>query len=400
MVPRLQCLICLDMLPLNESAAVRCGHVFHLHCILQWFENCKTCPVCRKKATTRDLIRQLFFQMDENKSFNSSSTNPLEMHNQLQNALDNLEKEKQAAAKAKDEANICLAANLLLKEKVTNLESASRLNVQQIKHLEGILTEQLDMEKELQKYKKRLQAAAFYKLLSNMKDEPILEIDKYITGEGLEVKRFIALLRRQLKDAMKTMENQKEELQDSRKKISELQKKLSEHKSLNVALKKELASARLDPSQTIMNGALEEVIAFSPKQHSLSPLDVDDRKMFPTSLIASAYRSTFGNNVLVEKVQGTTPVRSSLMRKAAKSDSQTDIENDMEEVFVPPIIRKCATTTPSHGILHKTLTAKRNQVIRNRESLTKKSSCVQHRKKKETRCSGYHDLKNVTITID
>lgn len=29
-----------------------------------------------------------------------------------------------------------------------------------------------------------------------MKDEPILEIDKYIANEGLEMKRFIALLRR------------------------------------------------------------------------------------------------------------------------------------------------------------------------------------------------------------
>ncbi|VDO22719.1 unnamed protein product [Brugia timori] len=195
MTPRLQCLICLDTLLLSESAAVRCGHVFHLHCILQWFENCKTCPVCRKKATTRDLIRQLFFQVEENKSF-IFSTDPFEMHNQLQNALDNLEKEKQAVAEAKDQANVYITANLLLKEKVTSLESISQLNMQQIKHLEGMLTKQLDLEKELQKYRKRLQATAFYKLLSSAKDEPVLEIDKYISSEGLEVKKFIALLRR------------------------------------------------------------------------------------------------------------------------------------------------------------------------------------------------------------
>ncbi|EJW77950.1 hypothetical protein WUBG_11140 [Wuchereria bancrofti] len=196
MTSRLQCLICLDTLLLSESAAVRCGHVFHLQCILQWFENCKTCPVCRKKATTRDLVRQLFFQMEENKSFIFNSTDPFEMHNQLQNALDNLEKEKQAVAEAKNEANAYITANLLLKEKVTNLESISQLNMQRIKHLEDMLTKQMDLEKELQKYKKRLRATAFYKLLSSVKDEPVLEIDKYISSEGLEVKKFIALLRR------------------------------------------------------------------------------------------------------------------------------------------------------------------------------------------------------------
>ncbi|KAL3995670.1 Ring finger domain family protein [Acanthocheilonema viteae] len=400
MTQRLQCLICLDALPLSESAALRCGHIFHLHCILQWLESCKTCPVCRKKATTKDLIRQLFFQMEENKSFNSDSTDPLEMHNQLQNALDNLEKERLATAEAKNEANAYLAANLLLKEKVANLESVSRLNVQQIKHLEGMLEKQLDTEKELQKYKKRLQASAFYRLLSSIKDEPVLEIDKYIANEGLEMKKFIALLRRQLKDVMKTIESQKEELQESRKKISELQKKLNEHKDLNIALEKEVALARADSSQTIMNGTVEKVTAFSPKQHSFSPVDVDDCKIFSASLTASACK-TSGNSALVQKIQGTTPIRNnleisvfrdeaeSLMGKIWKNELQADIENDMEEVFVPPVIRKCATTTQFHSTSRKTVAVKHNQVIRNRESLKKRSSYVQHCKKREPRCSRY-----------
>ncbi|KAM3718645.1 E3 ubiquitin-protein ligase [Dirofilaria immitis] len=409
MTSRLQCLICLDVLSLNESSAVRCGHIFHLHCILQWLEKCKTCPVCRKKTTAKDLIRQLFFQMEENKSFNFDNTDLYEMHNELQNALANLEKEKQATAKAKDEINICLATNLLLKEKMKDLELASRFNVQQIKHLESMLTQQLDMEKELEKYKKRLKAAAFYKLLSNMKDEPVLEIDKYINKEGLEIQKFITLLRRQLKDAMKMVENQKEELQENRKKISELQKKLNEHKNLNVALKKELASTRMDSSQTIMNGALEEVIAFSPKQHLFSPVDLDDRKMFPASLIASAYGSTSGNTALMEKVQETTPVRSKLeipvfrdeaarCEKASKNELRADIENDMEEVFVPPIIRKCATL--SRGALHKTPIVERSHMMRTRESLKKRSSCIEYRRKKEARCLRYRDLNNETITIE
>ncbi|OZC07276.1 hypothetical protein X798_05696 [Onchocerca flexuosa] len=408
MIPRLQCLICLDSLSLNESAAIRCGHIFHLHCILQWLENCKTCPVCRKEITT--LIQQLFFQMEENENFNSDSTDLFKMHNELQNALDNLKKEKQAAAKAKDEASGFLAANLLLKEKITNLESISRRNVQQIKHLEGMLTHQLNTEKELEICKKRLQAAEFYNLLNDMKNEPTLEIDKYISKEGLEMKRFITLLRRELKKTRKTVENQKEELLENGKKISELQKKLNEHKNLNVALKKELASTRVDPSQTIMNEALEEVIAFSPGQHSFSSIDLDDHKMFPASLIASAYRSTSGNTALVERVQRMTPVQKELeisifknetasCEKASKDQSRAKVEDDMEEVFVPPIIRRCATTTLSCGTLHKTPTTKCNKVMENRELLKKRSLFAQHHKKKGAQCFRYHGLNDV-ITID
>ncbi|EJW78304.1 hypothetical protein WUBG_10787, partial [Wuchereria bancrofti] len=172
---------------------------------------------------------------------------------------------------------------------------------------------------------------------------------------------------------------------------------LNEHKNLNVALKKELDSARVDPSQTIMNAALEEVIAFSPRQQSFSPVKVDDRK-FPASLIASAYRSTSTNSAAVEKMQGTTPVRRSLVEKVSKNESQSDIENDMEEVFVPPIIRRCAITL-SHSTLRKTRTVKSNQMTKNRV-LKRRSSCIQHRKEKEARSLRYLNLKNDIITID
>ncbi|VDK84808.1 unnamed protein product [Litomosoides sigmodontis] len=399
MTQRVQCLICLDALPLNESAAVRCGHIFHLHCILQWLESCKTCPVCRKRATARDLIQQLFFQMEDNKSLNSDSTDPLQTHIELQNALDNLEKEKQATAKVKNEVNVYLSANLLLKEKVANLESVSRLNVQQIKHLESMLIKQLDTEKELQKYRRRLKATAFYKLLSNMKDEPVLEIDKYIANEGLEMKRFIALLRRQLKGTMKTVENQKKELQENRKKICELQKKLSEHQILNAQLKKELASARADPSQTIMNAALGQVFAFSSKQHSFSQFDEGDYR----AISVSERGNCSGKNNLVEKTQETTAIRKSeisilrdepgsLMGKVSKNESEAGIEDDMEEVFVPPVVRKCATTTWFRGTSRRIHTVMNNEMVGNRKLL--KSSLV------EARSPRYYDLKNDTIVID
>lgn len=68
----------------------------------------------------------------------------------------------------------------------------------------------------------------------------------------------------------------------------------------------------------------------------------------------------------------------------------------MEEVFVPPIIRRFATSTLPHRIVHKTRTVNRNQMTGNRGPL-KKSSYI---RKKKVGCSLYHGLKNDTITID
>ena len=45
-----QCAICLnDVRQTRNSKSIRCGHVFHSHCIENWKKKGKvTCPVCRK----------------------------------------------------------------------------------------------------------------------------------------------------------------------------------------------------------------------------------------------------------------------------------------------------------------------------------------------------------------
>ena len=42
---RLQCSTCLErMSPEEDLGSTPCGHVFHMVCVLQWFENKKNCP--------------------------------------------------------------------------------------------------------------------------------------------------------------------------------------------------------------------------------------------------------------------------------------------------------------------------------------------------------------------
>ena len=45
-----QCAICLnDVRQTRNSKALRCGHIFHSHCLENWKKRGKvTCPVCRK----------------------------------------------------------------------------------------------------------------------------------------------------------------------------------------------------------------------------------------------------------------------------------------------------------------------------------------------------------------
>ena len=42
---RVQCSTCLELLaPGDDLTCTPCGHVFHMACVLQWFESKKNCP--------------------------------------------------------------------------------------------------------------------------------------------------------------------------------------------------------------------------------------------------------------------------------------------------------------------------------------------------------------------
>ena len=45
-----QCSICLDELDITEmnvTLIAKCGHMFHLNCLMTWLMKQRTCPVCR-----------------------------------------------------------------------------------------------------------------------------------------------------------------------------------------------------------------------------------------------------------------------------------------------------------------------------------------------------------------
>ena len=44
-----ECPICLDSFDDTDSLILPCGHTYHTCCILEWFDEQMTCPVCRRR---------------------------------------------------------------------------------------------------------------------------------------------------------------------------------------------------------------------------------------------------------------------------------------------------------------------------------------------------------------
>jgi len=48
------CTICIDETDLREVEFVTCGHVYHKHCLRNWWRKKYTCPVCN--ISVKDLL--------------------------------------------------------------------------------------------------------------------------------------------------------------------------------------------------------------------------------------------------------------------------------------------------------------------------------------------------------
>jgi len=77
---RVQCSTCLELLsPGDDLTCTPCGHVFHMACVVQWFENKKNCPQCRHSANERTLRKIYLAEVDGDDTVDADS---------LQNQLD------------------------------------------------------------------------------------------------------------------------------------------------------------------------------------------------------------------------------------------------------------------------------------------------------------------------
>ncbi|RWS18222.1 hypothetical protein B4U80_00511 [Leptotrombidium deliense] len=52
-----ECSICCDVVEENAFVNLECGHRFHKTCIIQWFLNNQSCPLCRQNHL-QDFIKR------------------------------------------------------------------------------------------------------------------------------------------------------------------------------------------------------------------------------------------------------------------------------------------------------------------------------------------------------
>lgn len=56
-----ECSICLDAMPEeSDGLRLRCGHIYHKHCIFEWINTKNECPLCRGTAIPSTLMYKKF----------------------------------------------------------------------------------------------------------------------------------------------------------------------------------------------------------------------------------------------------------------------------------------------------------------------------------------------------
>lgn len=74
------CPICVDIFDTTlENAVTRCGHVFHHHCLVKWFQNNESCPTCRGHTNGKSAPIYMQFDNDFNEKNKSKQIEELKV---------------------------------------------------------------------------------------------------------------------------------------------------------------------------------------------------------------------------------------------------------------------------------------------------------------------------------
>ena len=222
---RVQCSTCLELLtPGDDLTCTPCGHVFHLQCVVQWFENKKNCPQCRHSANERTL-RKIYLAETDGETKEDADT--------LQNQLDNVQ------------------FQLRLKE--TEKSKISDRN----KELENLLREQKEEIKRLEHDKRKYKEQA-----DGMKTQnKVLQQERFKYEDALKETQNLQMKLDKLKSvevAVKGLEGDLNQLLHER---GAFDRKTKDIATLVIVLKKKLAEVKKERS--IYEGKLRETVGRS-----------------------------------------------------------------------------------------------------------------------------------------
>lgn len=209
---RVQCSTCLELLtPGDDLTCTPCGHVFHLACVVQWFENKKNCPQCRHTANERTL-RKIYLAETDGETKEDADT--------LQNKLDNV----QFQVRLKD----------------TEMSKLSDRN----KELEGLLKGQKDEIKKLDTDKKHYKSQT-ESLKQHVK---MLNEERRKYDEAMKETQELRLKLDKMKSVELAIKGQEGDLNQFLHERGAFDRKTQDIATLVVCLKKKLAEVKKERS--------------------------------------------------------------------------------------------------------------------------------------------------------
>ncbi|CAG9769907.1 unnamed protein product [Ceutorhynchus assimilis] len=297
------CVICSDLFTPSASIyTTPCGHIFHYHCLLHWFENSKTCPQCRAKASPKVLVR-LYMNVNASQGAEADST-------VLQYKLEAAEfsmklKERDANEIAKTnqklkEQNKSLRSSIKELELATpRFESVIAALKDQIKYFKNEAKKCAQLESEVKMHKNRIKDLEHVQLAV---EGSRLQVDEIIRNENNV--ESLALLAATLKKSLIDTDRKKKELQHELRKtqseLSQTKRKMSEtqfnYDSMKIQLEtlqvshakeisflkdkvSQLKSKTLNgPVNDSFNKSVKRIIAESPINYNRTPVLSDQQE--------------------------------------------------------------------------------------------------------------------------
>ena len=136
---RVQCSTCLELLaPGDDLTSTPCGHVFHVTCVVQWFETKKNCPQCRHPARESTLRRIFLAETDGDTTLGIDSSSlqsdlddaKLQVRmkdNELRKTIGKVKEMEEQSAKQREEIKSLERARNKLKEQYEGVRSQAKL---------------------------------------------------------------------------------------------------------------------------------------------------------------------------------------------------------------------------------------------------------------------------------
>eukprot|EP00092_Neocalanus_flemingeri_P007824 GFUD01008445.1.p1 GENE.GFUD01008445.1~~GFUD01008445.1.p1 ORF type:complete len:419 (-),score=157.21 GFUD01008445.1:144-1400(-) len=287
---RVQCSTCLELLtPGDDLTSTPCGHVFHMACVIQWFENKKNCPQCRQSANERNLRKIYLAETDGEPEVDADN-----LQNQLDSAKFQLrckEGERSKFAEKNKEVEEMLRKQ---KEELKTLERSRQKYKEQA---DALRTQSRALQEERFRYEEaRREVEELRHKLESFKSVELSirgqegELNKFLHERGAfdsktrDLATLVVMLKQKMADVKKERcvadsrlrEVSREQGMDKRK-VRELEVQVAEMESINRSLEGELwkcqeeMKASKDKVECLGRGEaphLSPDISPPPSQHS------------------------------------------------------------------------------------------------------------------------------------